>query len=127
MTSDSDQSTGPAAILFVDDQPEILRLLSRFAEKIGFTSDTADSATEAIALMERKPFDLIITDIEMPVVSGIELLKEIKDHWPELPVIIMTGNPSPEYVNEALSLGAIDYFTKPLDFQKIRKAIDGCL
>ncbi len=106
-------------ILLVDDEPGILLSLAAVLERHGYEPMMAASATEARKLLAAEPFDLVLTDIAMPEVSGLDLLLEIKQKEQSPEVLMMTGYLDISYAIEAMRRGAYDFFTKPLNFDKI--------
>jgi len=100
-------------ILVVDDEISLRMVLIKALEKSGYHCKEAEDAEKAIILIESEPFDLIISDISMPGMDGIELLKKIKLHHPEIDFIIMTGYASDYSYVEIMDAGASDYMTKP--------------
>ncbi len=110
-------------ILIVDDEPYICEILQRALTIDGFdTSTTTDSLQAINLIIERQP-DLVILDINMPGLDGLEVLEEIKKNGLDVPVIMMTGYSSMETTVKAIRLGAKDYLTKPLDLINIGKII----
>ena len=108
----------PAHLLVVDDNAENREMLSRRLRSRGFTIATAESGPEAIRLLDETPFDLVLLDVVMPGMSGLEVLADLRTrHAPaDLPVIMATARDDSNDVVTALRLGANDYVTKPLDF-----------
>jgi PAS domain S-box-containing protein len=103
-------------ILIVDDEPDILELLSNFLTYEGYQITTESRGQEAIDLFRSEPFDLVITDIRMPGMDGVEVLKEIKQLDEDVEVIILTGFASVDSAVRTLRQdGAFDYLTKPLE------------
>jgi NADH:ubiquinone oxidoreductase subunit E len=100
-------------ILVVDDEAIILKSCEKILSSEGFTVDTATSAKNALSLLERNFYDLIITDIRMPEMDGIEFMKEVRKKNPDINIIVITGYPSQESIKAALSLRIIDYLPKP--------------
>jgi len=100
-------------ILVVDDEISLRMVLIKALEKSGYHCKEAEDAEKAIILIESEPFDLIISDISMSGMDGIELLKKIKLHHPEIDFIIMTGYASDYSYVEIMDAGASDYMTKP--------------
>ncbi len=115
-------------ILLVDDEPGLSAYLEEVVREEGFRARKVQSATEALAALEEEAFQLIITDLRMPEMDGLELLRRIRERDPQIGVIVMTAFASLETAVEALRLGAMDYITKPLHVQEIqvvlRKAIE---
>ena len=107
-------------ILVVDDEPDIRTLLGKGLSQIaGYTVETAANGLEAIEKIEKDVFDMVLTDLKMPEMDGIDLLKMIKGIRPELTVILMTAYGSIETAVEAIKIGANDYITKPVDFDEL--------
>ena len=102
-------------ILVVDDESSVRAVLSEVLEEDGFQVEHATSGNNALDIMEEKEFALVITDINMPGISGIELLEEIKEKKPETEVIIITSFASLDTAVTALRLGAYDYLFKPFE------------
>jgi DNA-binding NtrC family response regulator len=131
MTESSDggvsKSCGVARILVVDDEADIRLLLRDVLEQSRTVVVCVESAPDAIREMEARPFSLVVTDIGMPGMSGLDLLKWIKEHQPDTPVIVMTGL-GPKSVDEAERLGACGHFAKPfVDIRNIRVAVERVL
>ncbi len=103
-----------ARILVVDDEPSIRQTLKLFLERAGYHADTAECAEAALSLLQQQPYDAVFTDIIMPRVSGVELLAQIRQISPEMPVIMMTGEPTVDTAVAALKEGAFDYIAKPV-------------
>ena len=82
-------------ILVVDDEPIVLNCCQRILEDQGHTVHLVGSADEAITAMEDEPFEILLVDIKMPIRDGIDLVREIKEKWPETSVIVMTGYATP--------------------------------
>lgn len=100
-------------ILIVDDEPVVIKSCERILSPEGYAVDTALNGKEAIGKMGKNGFDLVITDINMPDMDGIELLRWIRNSKPETGVVVITGFPSQESIKEALSLRILDYLPKP--------------
>src|SRR5881397_2220374 len=110
----------PARILVVDDEAAILRLLKEALTQWGYQVTGATSAAEALQALRGDMFDAVITDIRMPDMNGLELLKEIKRHDESVEVVVMTGYPTIASAVEALKVGAFDYLSKPLLLDELR-------
>ena len=110
-------------ILVVDDEQSMREFLRILLEKDGHTVQAAANGAAAIDLVDRHDFDLIITDIRMPGMSGLELLAEVKKLRSELPVIMITAFASPEDAVQAMRDGAFDYITKPFKVDEIKRVI----
>jgi len=100
-------------ILIVDDEAAICSLLMREFASTGYSSEFTYDPLEALERLEREPYQLIITDINMPEIDGLEFLGRAKKIRPDCAVIMMTGHASVDTIREALTNGAVDYLTKP--------------
>lgn len=103
-----------AHILVVDDEENLRRTVARILQRAGFEVTTAGNGKEGLALLSEHRFDLVYMDIRMPDMSGLEALKSIHAAYPQLPVILFTGQPDLNSAVSALRHGAIDYLQKPL-------------
>lgn len=112
------------AILIVDDDTSHRIMLKTLLSGWGYEITEADDGSVAISKVKERYFDLILMDIRMIKVSGIEALEQIKSINPAIPVLIMTAYSSIETAVEALKKGAYDYLTKPLDFEKLKLTIE---
>jgi DNA-binding NtrC family response regulator len=101
-------------ILVVDDDPDILTLLRQRLEQLGYAVSTAAHGTEALGLLAGDQLDLVLLDLRLPRLSGLDVLKQIKQTAPELTVIVMTAYATVEKAVEAMKAGAYDFLTKPL-------------
>jgi class 3 adenylate cyclase len=113
--------------LFVVDDNELNRdMLSRRLGSRGYAVELAEDGERALARLEEQTFDLMLLDVMMPGLSGIDVLKRVRERWPEsdLPVIMVTARDTTEDVVEALQLGANDYVTKPLDFPVVLARVE---
>jgi DNA-binding NtrC family response regulator len=113
-------------VLLVDDEVDFLDTLSERMRTRGMEVSTSSSGSEALKKVEQESYDVIILDLMMPGVDGLEALKILKEKRPELQVILLTGHASVEKGIEAMKLGAMDFLEKPADLsqltEKIKKA-----
>jgi two-component system response regulator HydG len=116
--------TEKSTILVVDDDHAHRTMLNTLISGWGYTVSEADDGSSAVEKVKETTFDLVLMDVRMVKISGLEALETIKAHNPAIPVIIMTAYSSVETAVEALKQGAHDYLTKPLDFDKLRLTID---
>lgn len=116
-------SSKPLHILLVDDQKSLRRSLSLMLLGAGFDTSEAESGSQALAILSQAEYDLVITDLRMDDMSGIDLLREIKQINPHLPVILITAYGSIESAVDAMRLGAFDYLTKPFSEHDILEKI----
>jgi two-component system nitrogen regulation response regulator NtrX len=115
------------SILIVDDEPSILQSLSGLLSDEGFEVLTAANGYEALKIVDTEFPDLVLLDIWMPGIDGIETLKEIKKDNPYIQVIIISGHGTIETAVKATKLGAFDLIEKPLSIDKIIVAINNAL
>jgi DNA-binding NtrC family response regulator len=106
-------------LLVVDDEPIVGAVMKRIAEPAGFEVVVCSSAAEAIATLTRHPADMAFVDLRMPDLNGIGLLRQIRDTVPSCEVVLMSGFATIDSAVEAVKLGALDYLTKPLDFDRV--------
>ena len=109
----------PGNICIVDDEPSILNTLSSILEDEGYQVSLAKSGAEALKLIRAEPPELVLLDIWMPEIDGLETLKRIRQQFPNLMVIMMSGHGSVETAVKSTKLGAYDYLEKPLDLEKV--------
>ncbi len=114
-------------ILVVDDEPEILDIICEMLRSRGFGCDTATKGGEALDILRQHQYDLLITDVRLPDVSGIDILKLVGKKYPLMPVIIVTGFASIENTKEAMRLGAVDYLPKPFSAQMVLSSVENIL
>ena len=114
-------------ILIVDDERSMREMLSILLEREGYETAMAKDGKEALQLFERSLFDLVITDIMMPVMNGIDLLAGIKALSPDTPVLMITAFATAEQAVDAIKLGAFHYFTKPFNNDEIRALVRNAL
>ncbi len=110
-------------ILIVDDEPEVCEAISRYFTRRGYNVVIATSAKEALSKVSAEKPALIILDILMPLIDGLECLRKIKEIDKEATVIIVTCVASVDTARKALELGAVDYVTKPLDYDELETLI----
>ena len=120
-------STTAPRCLVVDDEPRLRQILVRVMRADGFVVDEASNGYEAIAQMEVHPSTLILTDIEMPKMDGFSLLRELRSRWPDAAVMMISGNGDVQTAVSCLSVGALDYLTKPFHLEEVRARITSVL
>ncbi len=117
----------PKKLLLVDDTELFLKSFERLLSREGYLVTTAKNGLEAMDCIARDSFDLVVTDIEMPEMDGIELLRRIQGLKKDLAIIVLTAFGSTETEDEAMSLGASEYLEKPLDIDYIKEVIESKL
>jgi DNA-binding NtrC family response regulator len=100
-------------LLVVDDEESIRRLCVTVGESLGYSCSEADSAESALSLLETQPAHMVLSDMVMPRMSGLEFLERVKALLPRTEVALMTGHGSVETAVQAMKLGAYDYIAKP--------------
>ena len=105
--------TTKAKILVIDDETIVHESCNRILTEEGYTIDSAYTGQEGFSKIEQESYDLVITDLKMPGISGMEALKKIKDDNPDIGIIMITGYSTAETAVEAMKLGAFDYLPKP--------------
>jgi EAL domain-containing protein (putative c-di-GMP-specific phosphodiesterase class I) len=114
---------GKPRVLIVDDEQAILRAYSRVLAGHGYTVSTASSGELALELLGQDPVDVVISDLTMPGMTGIEFLRAVRERDPDLPVILMTACPSTESAARALEYGALRYLLKPVAKDAMERAL----
>ena len=111
-------------ILIVDDERSMGEFLTLLLSKDGYRAQATTSAREALQWLETEPYQLLITDLRMPEMNGIDLLREVRRRHPDIGVVVITAFASLESAVEALRLGAADYVTKPFHVDEIRAVVN---
>lgn len=111
-------------ILIVDDNYDMLELLQRNLKAQNYHTYKASSVVEAIDVLKYSTIDLLITDLQMPGINGIELIKFADEHYPMMPKLVVTGFPSVESAVTAVKSGALEYLIKPFTADELKKAVD---
>lgn len=108
-----------ASILIIDDEPNLRRSLALILQRAGYSVNTAESARDVRHYLAAGAYDLVFLDLKMPEINGMELLPEIRQIYPEMPVMILTAHATLESAIEAVRKGARDYLLKPIDPEEI--------
>jgi len=120
---DNGAQVDPARVLVVDDEGANRYSVCKTLQKVGYQVAEAANGQEALDLLAKQQYDVVLTDIRMPGIDGVELLRKIKESSPDAIVILMTGYASLSSAVEALRLGAHDYLIKPSTSQDIRQSV----
>jgi len=112
------------SILVVDDELLIRDLLYDFFTGQGWDISVAEDGEKALEVMRSRDFDLVLTDIKMPAMDGLDLTSHVKQSHPELPVVLMTGFPSVDTAVEALRKKVDDYIIKPFNINQLYKLVE---
>src|SRR5579884_301384 len=110
-------------ILVVDDDESLRRVTQVQLEQAGFRTATAPDGTEAMNVLQKEPVDLVITDLKMPGISGLELLKRIRTEYPDISVVMLTAFGTIDTAVEAMKAGAYDYITKPVHADELELVV----
>ena len=110
-------------LMVIDDEQGILDVVGRFAQRAGFETITCSSGREAIAMLQSRHADLVMVDLRMPDVGGLDVLRAIRDIDSRCQAVLMTGYASVDTAVEAIKLGAMDYLSKPLDFGRLEQLL----
>lgn len=114
-------------ILLVDDDYDLLEVLQRNLTALNYHSYKAQSVTDALEILSNSKIDLLVTDLQMPGINGMELVKYVSEHYPQIPALVITGYPSVDGAVNALRSGAIDYLVKPFTKDELSRAISKSL
>ncbi|MFN3696491.1 MAG: sigma-54-dependent transcriptional regulator [Pseudobdellovibrio sp.] len=114
-------------ILVVDDEESIREFLEIMLKKEGYEVTTAEDGAKAKDILTKKSFDMVISDLQMPNMTGIELLRHVKENYPDLVFMMITAFGTTETAVEAMKLGAYDYLTKPFKIDEVRLNISNAL
>lgn len=114
----------PGTILLVDDEPEALRAFERMLRGVGYQVEAFGSAREAIKRVSAGGVHVVVSDISMPEMSGVELLRTIRAHDADLPVVLVTGLPAIDSATDAVEYGAFKYIVKPFEPEVLRSAVE---
>jgi DNA-binding NtrC family response regulator len=118
--------TGERPVLVVvDDEQGILDVVGRFARRAGFEVVACSGGREGIAQIQAQRADLVMVDLRMPDVGGLDVLRAIRDTHPQCQAVLMTGYASVDTAVEAIKLGAMDYLSKPIDFGRLEQLLSG--
>jgi DNA-binding NtrC family response regulator len=112
-------------VMIIDDEEGILDVVSRVARRAGYDALTYSNGREAIAELQTRRADLVLVDLRMPEVGGLDVLRAIRDIDPRCQAVLMTGYASVDTAVDAIKLGATDYLSKPLDFTRLEHLLAG--
>src|SRR5258705_8232841 len=116
-----------AKVLVVEDDADIRTILAVFLGDKGFNVKVADSGHRALELLGEEPVDLILSDVRMPGMTGMELLRTVKERDPEIELVLMSAYSCVRDAVEAIQLGAADYVEKPIDFRRLERVLQTVL
>jgi two-component system response regulator PilR (NtrC family) len=114
-------------VLIVDDDPDVLSMLERLLKKLDYYPFVAQNGEEAVNVIDAQKIDVVVSDLVMPEMDGMELLKRVKSRKGDIPFVMITGHPTIETAVEAIKKGAYDYLTKPFQVEEVQIKIDRAL
>ena len=114
-------------VLIVDDEFNSRTLLAQLFQEDGYSADTAENGSVALKILENTTFDILITDIRMPIIDGIELFHRVKELYPHMPVILFTAYGTIEAAVMALKEGVFHYLEKPVNFDLLIHTVEQAL
>ena len=117
----------PIRLLLVDDDPLIVHSLSEFLRLEGYLVDSAPNGVQAVQMLAVTRYNLVLTDVNMPRTNGLELLRTLRNNYPNVVVLVITGYGTIENAVEAVKMGSFDYLTKPIIDDEIRVTIQNAL
>ncbi len=115
------------SLLVVDDELLIRDLLYDFFTGQGWSIAVAENGEKALQVMKNRPIDIVLTDVRMPEMDGMALVSELRQHHPDIPVVIMTGFPSVDSAVGALRGRVFDYIIKPFNINQLYKTLEAAV
>jgi DNA-binding response OmpR family regulator len=116
-----------ATILVVDDEPSVVDLLSEDLVEEGYDCITSVTGEDALKKLSKSNFNVILLDLRLPGISGMDILKEVKSNHPEMAVIVLTSVGDAQTAVEAMKIGAVDYIIKPFELERLNSSIEVAL
>jgi DNA-binding NtrC family response regulator len=111
-------------VLIVEDEPRLRELLADVVPEMGFPARPSRSAEEALRILREEPVDILILDLQLPAMGGMELLEQVRREWPATQVIILTGFGDLAAAQQAIRLDVVEFLTKPCHLRDIELALD---
>lgn len=118
---------GPKRVLIVDDQESMREMLADLLDMMGHEPESVEGASQALVRLQTTDIDLVITDLNMPEMDGMELMKRIKEKTPKMPVIVITGYGTFHTEKQVLSNGADGYIPKPCTINRVQETVNAAL
>jgi len=115
---------GPLRVLLVEDEPRLRQFLIEEIAQMGFVAGGAGSAEEARRLMDTNPADILLLDLQLPGMGGMEFFRIVRQRWAETAVIVLTGYGALEMARQAIHLDVVDFLTKPCPLGELEAALD---
>tara|TARA_R110000850_G_scaffold275938_1_gene416360 strand:+ start:2094 stop:2747 length:654 start_codon:yes stop_codon:yes gene_type:complete len=114
---------GQPTVLVVDDDPALQTLFKQFLKKAGFGRIVVGTGAEALSYAQKQRFDLVFLDLKLPDIPGDELYVKLKDLYPDLPIVIITGYPDSEILTKILSSGPVTVIKKPIEYDQLNRTV----
>jgi len=114
----------PRHVLVVEDESVQRAMLAKTLPDMGYTCETAASGEEALRRLAEKPYTIAMLDLNLPGIQGMELFDQIRDRWPQISVIILTGYGDLDSAKQAIRMDVVDFLTKPCPLGEIERALD---
>lgn len=111
-------------LLLVDDEPDFKEVMQKHLSRMGIRLSVSDCCLDALDTLEAHAIDVVIMDMNMPGVDGIQCLRKVKERWPQTEVIILTGHASVKSGIEGMQSGAFDYCIKPIDVRELIEKVE---
>lgn len=109
----------PKKVLIIDDEPEICKMITEFLFDAGYAASYALNGPDGLAMIKKDLPSLVLLDIGMPGMDGIEVMRLLREQYPALPVVVLTGHRDTEPVKKMAELGACEYLTKPIQLDTL--------
>jgi len=122
-SSDFEDDTSPR-VLIVEDEPRLREMLLHALPDMGFTGSGAKSGEEGLKVMEQRPHQIIVLDLNLPGMSGLEFFAQVRERWPSTQVVILTGYGDLETAKKAIQLDVADFLTKPTPLGDLEAALE---
>ena len=110
-------------ILVIDDEPVVLNSCRKVLQEDGFDVYLVPSADEALKAMKKEGYDLLLVDVKMPKHDGIYLMQKVKEKWPDVPIIVMSGYSTPDTITDGAKMGAEAFIAKPFTPDELLESI----
>jgi len=109
----------PIRVLIVDDEGQFVDAVVERLRLRGFDANGVTGGHEAMELLHQKPYDVVLLDVKMPGLGGLEVIKKVKEEWPDLQVVMLTGHGSSQDAEKGMELGAFEYVMKPVNIDDL--------